>query len=73
MMKNVLQKKAILSIVLMMFFTVPVMAQFGETPEDEDEEDTPLDPAPIDDYIVPLLLVGVVTGYYLLRKKKSIA
>jgi len=72
-MKNILQKKAMLSILLLLL-TFPAMAQFGDLDEEEDEENAPLEPlAPIDDYIVPLLLAGVATGYYLLSKKKSVA
>lgn len=56
---------------LLLVFTLPSYAQFDNPDEDEDGEDAPLDPAPIDDYLVPMLLLGVATGYYLIRKKNK--
>jgi hypothetical protein len=41
-------------------------AQEGFTPDTTDNE------APINDYLVPMLLLGVVFGYRLLKKKTEI-
>ena len=56
---------------LVFFFGVSsVFAQFPEDPGDEvDPGDAPLDPAPIGDYILPMLVLGVATAYILLKKK----
>ena len=61
--------KAILTLVF--FFTVSgVFAQFPEDPGDDvDPGDAPLDPAPIADYILPMLVLGVATAFILLKKK----
>ena len=61
--------KTILTLVF--FFTVSgVFAQLPEEPgEDPDDNDAPLDPAPISDYLIPMLMVGVATAFILLKKK----
>lgn len=57
---------------LVFFFGVSTaFAQFPPVdPGDEvDPGDAPLDPAPIGDYILPMLVLGVATAYILLKKK----
>ena len=58
---------------LVLFFGVSsVFAQFPEDPGDEvDPGDAPLDPAPIGDYLIPMLIAGVATAFILLKKKAS--
>jgi hypothetical protein len=58
---------------LLLFFcvTLPLLAGPSDPDPDEDGDGIPLDPgaAPINDYIVPMLLLGVSTAFILLRKK----
>ena len=56
---------------LVFFFAVSsVFAQFPEDPDpDPDGPSEPLDPAPIGDYLIPMLIVGVATAFILLKKK----
>lgn len=36
---------------------------------DEDDENAPLDPAPISDYLIPMLVVGVATAFVLIKRQ----
>jgi hypothetical protein len=56
---------------LVFFFTVSgVFAQLPEDPDDDvDPIDAPLDPAPISDYLIPMLVLGVATAFVLLKRK----
>jgi hypothetical protein len=56
---------------LVFFFTVSgVFAQLPEDPDDNvDPIDAPLDPAPISDYLIPMLVLGVSTAFILLKKQ----
>ena len=57
---------------LVFFFGVSTaFAQFPpEDPDDEiDNPGEPLDPAPIADYLIPMLIIGVATAFILLKKK----
>lgn len=51
------------------FFVGTIYADPIDPDEDPDEEEAPLNPAPIGDYIIPMFVVGVVTAFVLLRKK----
>ena len=56
---------------LAFFFTVSgVFAQLPEEPDNGvDPVDAPLNPAPISDYLIPMLVLGVATAFILLKKK----
>ena len=56
---------------LVFFFGVSsAFAQFPEDPDDDiDNPGDDLDPAPIGDYIIPMLIMGVGTAFILLKKK----
>ncbi len=58
---------------LVFFFSLSsAFAQLPEDPGDDvDPGDAPLDPAPIGDYILPMLVVGVASAYILLKKKAT--
>jgi hypothetical protein len=58
---------------LVFFFTVSgVFAQLPEDPDDDvDPIDAPLDPAPISDYLIPMLVLGVATAFVLLKKQAT--
>ncbi len=59
---------------LLFFFTISgVFAQLPEDPDDDiDPGDAPLDPAPIGDYLIPMLVLGVATAFILLKKSTPI-
>lgn len=62
------------SLLLFAFFLVSfgAMAQAPVEPDpDLDDPSDPLNPAPIANYILPMLVVGIVTAYVLLRKKTT--
>ena len=74
-MKNNI-KKLVLSFALSIYSLTTFAANSGE--EDFiamfDPSDPGSDPgAPIGDFIIPMLLVGVVIGYRLLKQKKQLA
>ena len=58
---------------LVFFFGVSsAFAQFPEDPDpDPDGPEEPLDPAPISDYLIPMLILGVGTAFVLLNKKAT--
>ena len=60
-----------LVVALMFFFSVSgAFAQFPEDPDDNvDLEDADLDPAPINDYLIPMLVLGAATAFILIKKK----
>ena len=62
--------KTILTLVFF-FGMSTAFAQFPpEDPDDEiDNPGEPLDPAPIADYLIPMLIIGVATAFILLKKK----
>lgn len=64
--------KTIIPFVFLFLFNMPCYAQqLGEDPDDtEDGEDAELNPVPIEDYIVPMLVLGIATAFILLRKKE---
>lgn len=71
-MKNNILKYGILA-VLWVAYTLPAMAQFD--PVDPPADDDPVDPAPIDNWILVLVLAGIALGAYLIikRNRKAIA
>ncbi|WP_432671657.1 hypothetical protein [Flavobacterium sp. SM2513] len=59
--------------VVLLFGMNSVFAQFPEDPDpDTDPEDGALDPAPISDYLIPMLVIGVATAFILLKKKELV-
>ena len=60
---------------LILLFNFYGIAQ--ETPGDDNFdgnlEDLDAPPGPINDYIIPMLLIGIVIGYRLLKQKKLFA
>ena len=58
-------------LILAFFFSVSgVFAQLPEDPDpDLDAPGDPLNPAPINDYLFPMLVLGVSTAFILLKKK----
>jgi len=58
--------------ILALFFCInSTFATPGEGDSNEDSGGAPLEPsaAPIDDYLIPMLIMGAVTAFVLLRKK----
>jgi hypothetical protein len=68
-MKSNKVTKTILTLVL--FFSISLA--FAQPPEDPDDGSdpigAPLDPAPIGDYLLPMLVLGIATAFILLKKK----
>lgn len=63
-MKNSITIK-IASLLFLLFLSTATFAQNpSEAPDDED-----VPPAPINDYVVPMLLAGVVLGYTFIKGK----
>lgn len=60
--------KTIVTFVMLIAVT-SMFAQPTDPGDDLDPEDGDLNPAPISDYLLPMLVVGVATAYVLLRKK----
>ena len=54
---------------------IGIAQELGPGFEDEfgNLEELDPSPAPINDYIIPMLLIGIVIGYRLLKQKKLIA
>lgn len=60
--------------IVALMFCLGVTTAFAqpEQPDDAlDAENADLNPAPIGDYVLPMLLIGVVTAYILVRRKQS--
>ena len=56
-----------------LFFSVgSISAQPGDPDEDPDAENALVDPAPIGDYVIPMMVLGVVTAFVLFKKKDLI-
>jgi len=56
--------------ILALFFCINTTFAFpSETDPTTDPGSAPLNPAPIDDYLVPMLIMGAVTAFVLLRRK----
>jgi hypothetical protein len=60
-------------LVLTMVFFFSMSSAFAQLPEDPDDDvdpvDGPLDPAPINDYLIPMLVLGAATAFILVKKK----
>ena len=57
-------------LMLAFFFAVSgVCAQPTDPEQDPDDENAPLDPAPISDYLIPMLVVGVATAFVLIKRQ----
>ena len=66
-------RKEIKTILLLVFFFAAAHG-FAQGPDEVDEGtggDGSLNPAPIGDYIVPMLLLGVATAFVLLKKREA--
>ena len=60
--------------IVALMFCMSVTTAFAqpEQPDDAlDAENADLNPAPIGDYVLPMLLLGVATAYILVRRKQS--
>ncbi len=66
-----LSKVTKLILTMVFFFSMSsAFAQFPEDPDDNvDLEDADLDPAPINDYLIPMLVLGVAVAFILIKKK----
>lgn len=61
--------KLILTLVFFLSMS-SAFAQFPENPnENPDSEDAELDPAPINEYLIPMLVLGVAVAFILIKKK----
>ncbi len=71
-------KNNAIKIIVFCLITLSSLNGIAQTPGTEDDfgngnlESTTSD-APISDYIIPMLLIGVVIGYRLLKQKKQFA
>jgi hypothetical protein len=54
---------------IFLFVVSIASAQVDEGLEDLDGDGAPLNPLPIEDYVIPMLLLGIATAFVLLRKK----
>lgn len=63
--------KTVLTLVLFL----AVSTVFAQVPTEGDESEeplgSPLDPTPISDYLLPMLVIGVATAFILLKKKTT--
>lgn len=66
-------RKHLIIIMLPLLFSISANAQIDDPDEDEDGENAPLDPpASIDNYIIPMLIAGVSTAFYLMNRKQTV-
>lgn len=65
--------KTILTLVLFLAVSTAFAQPSGEPDPDGsgDSGNPPLDPAPIGDYMIPMLVLGIATAFVLLRKKTT--
>ena len=69
-----MNKNKIIKTILTFVLVLAVSSMFAQPAEpggDLDPEDGDLNPAPISDYLLPMLVLGVATAYVLLRKKTT--
>lgn len=71
-----MKKNKLTKIALTIVFFIGMNSAFAQFPVDPDDDldpdDAPLDPAPISDYLIPMLVVGITTAFVLLKKKDLI-
>jgi hypothetical protein len=61
-------------IILFCLITISSLNSFAQLPGSEnDTSNLETTDAPIGDYIIPMLLIGIVIGYRLLKHKKQLA
>ncbi len=71
-------KNNAIKIIVFCLITLSSLNSIAQTPGTEDDiangnlESTTSD-APISDYIIPMLVIGIVIGYRLLKQKKQLA
>lgn len=59
-------------LLLVSFMTISFSGFAQDPPVDDGGAGTDFTPAaPIDDYIVPMALLGIASGYWLIRKRKT--
>lgn len=63
--------KITIAFLFFLCMSVPAFAQGEQAPDEEDAGNEALNPAPIGDYILPMLVLGVATAFVLLRKKNT--
>jgi hypothetical protein len=63
--------KTMLTFVLFLMVSNAFSQAPTDPDEDLDDEGADLNPAPIGDYILPMLVLGIATAYVLLRKKTA--
>ena len=71
-----MKNKAINTLVFCLILLSNLNGIAQEAPGDDDFEGILEDldpPAPINDYIIPMLLIGIIIGYRLLKQKKLLA
>lgn len=63
-----------IALTVLFFFGInSASAQFPEDPDpNPDPENEPLNPAPISDYLIPMLVIGVATAFILLKKNELV-
>ena len=71
-------KKSLLKFIVCNLFVLSSWSALAQFPGSEDSSGTGNlesadSQAPISDYIIPMLLIGIVIGYRLLKQKKLIA
>lgn len=63
------------SSILILVFAFSISSTAAQSPEEpdgvEDSADADLNPAPISDYLIPMLVLGIVTAFILLNRKET--
>jgi hypothetical protein len=67
-----MKSNKVTKIILTLAFFFSVSALFAQPADPDpvpDDPSDPLDPAPIGDYLLPMLVLGIATAFILLKKK----